>query len=57
MEHTGRIIGYDNSLFIDVFMQGISIANLVLWIVTIILLIRLILLGIKALKIYINKNS
>ena len=57
MAHTERIIGYNHSLFIDVFLQGISIVNLVLWIVLLILLIRLILLGVKALKIYINKNS
>ena len=46
--------GLNNQLFIDLLFQGI---NTILLIVIVIIMIRLGLLGIKALKIYIKKNS
>lgn len=51
-----RVISYDKAFF-DYFFQGISVISIVAWLVITILLIRLIYLGIKALKIYIKKNS
>ena len=57
MENAGKIINGDQLFFRNLFFQGGSMISLVLWIIIAVLLIRLILLGIKALKIYINKNS
>ncbi|ADZ84578.1 hypothetical protein QTL86_02920 [Cellulosilyticum sp. ST5] len=54
MDEVGRVIGYDNSLVWDLLLQGIST---VILLVLVVFIIRLCLLGIKALKIYIKKNS
>ena len=49
-----RVIGFDSQQVVDLLFQGI---NTILLIAIVILIIRLGLLGIKALKIYIKKNS
>ena len=54
MDEVGCVIGYDNSLVWDLLLQGIST---VILLVLVVFIIRLCLLGIKALKIYIKKNS
>ena len=46
--------GFNSQLLMDLVFQGIS---MVILIVLFVLIIRLCLLGIKALKIYIKKNS
>lgn len=61
VESAGRTIGFDNQLLIDLIIQGINtvilIVAAVILILIVVLIIRLCLLSIKALKIYINKNS
>ena len=54
MDEAGRIIGYDNSLIWDLVFQGISTVVLI---VLVIFVIRLCIIAIKALKLYIKKNS
>lgn len=49
-----RVIGFDSQLIVDLLFQGI---NTILLIVIFIIVIRLGVLGIKALKIWIKKNS
>lgn len=49
-----RVIGFDSQLIVDLLFQGI---NTILLIVIFIIVMRLGILGIKALKIYIKKNS
>lgn len=49
-----RVIGFESQLLMDLLFQGIS---MVILIVLFVLIIRLCILGIKALKIYIKKNS
>lgn len=47
-------IGFDSQLLMDLILQGV---NTVLLIVLVVFIIRLCILGIKALKIYIKKNN
>ncbi|MDF2596542.1 MAG: hypothetical protein K0R69_2883 [Clostridia bacterium] len=54
MESTERIIGFENSLVISLVVQIIST---VLMFGMVILMIYLCVLGIRALRIYIKKNS
>jgi hypothetical protein len=54
MESPERIIGFENSLVISLVVQIIST---VLMLGMVILIIYLCILGIKALRIYIKKNS
>jgi hypothetical protein len=54
MESTERIIGFENSLVISLVVQIIST---VLMLGMVILIIYLCVLGIRALRIYIKKNS
>lgn len=49
-----QIIGFDSQLLMDLVIQFI---NTVILIVLVVFIMRLCTLGIKALKIYINKNS
>lgn len=49
-----RVIGVDSQQVVDLLFQGI---NTILLIAIVIVIIRLGLLGIKALKIYIKKNG
>lgn len=49
-----RVVGFDGKLITDLILQGI---NTVLLIAIFVIFIRLAWLGIKALKIYIKKNS
>lgn len=51
---TNRVIGFESQLLVDLILQGIS---MVILIVLFVFIIRLCILGIKALKIYIKKNS
>ena len=51
---TNRVIGFESQLLVDLILQGISMVILIVFYVFI---IRLCILGIKALKIYIKKNS
>lgn len=53
-ESAGRIIGFDNQLLMDLVIQWINTGVLI---VAVVVIIRLCRLSIKALKIYINKNS
>ena len=47
-------IGFDSQLLMDLILQGV---NTVILIVLVVFIIRLCILGIKALKIYIRKNN
>ena len=49
-----RVIGFDGQQVIDLVLQGV---NTILLVALLVIVIRLGLLGIKALKIYIKKNS
>lgn len=49
-----RVVGFDSQLIMDLIFQGV---NTILLIAVLVFIIRLGLLGIKALKIYIKKNS
>lgn len=47
-------IGFDSQLLMDLILQGV---NTIILIVLVVFIIRLCILGIKALKIYIRKNN
>nr|WP_302598136.1 hypothetical protein [uncultured Cellulosilyticum sp.] len=53
-ESAGQVIGFDNQLILDLVIQLINTALLI---VAVIFIIWLCMLGIKALRIYIKKNS
>lgn len=61
MDEAGRVIGFQQPMIGDFIWQGISIVVslgiIILFIILLVLLIRLSLLGIKALKLYIKKNA
>ena len=61
MDGAARVIGFQQPVIGDFIWQGIfiviSLGISILFIILLVLLIRLSLLGIKALKLYIKKNG